>query len=288
MGRGDFLSVPTAGGGGGGGDGVGGLAIYGDGSDGTVTIAVDTTLARDMYYENLTVNAGINLSTGGFRIFVRGTLTLNGVIRNNGGNGLADGTAGQAAAEGFLATGDNGGAGGAAAGVVGDNSINSLGGPGGAGGSGSGGAGGGGGTANPPSEGFGGLGGPRAVPNALTGSTVGPVFYEGGAGGGGGGGDGTAGGGGGGGGGCIMISARVWAGSGVVQALGGNGGSPAAGNRGGGGGGGGGWIVGISDGGISGITFDVSGGTMGTGSGTGTNGVNGSVGRTYTLLRNAA
>lgn len=68
----------------------GGLAIFGNGSDGDETIAGDTTLTRDMFYDNLTVNGGIVLTTDGFRIFVRGTLTNNGTIRNNGATGTDD------------------------------------------------------------------------------------------------------------------------------------------------------------------------------------------------------
>jgi hypothetical protein len=60
--------------------------LYGNGADGDTTISVNTTLARDMYYQNLTVNVGIVLSTGGFRIFVKNTLTLAGMIRNIGAN----------------------------------------------------------------------------------------------------------------------------------------------------------------------------------------------------------
>ncbi len=69
-----------------------GIAIYGDGSDGDVTIAVNTDLARDMFYGNLTVNAGITLNTKGYRVFVKGTLTNNGIISRNGNAG-APGTA---------------------------------------------------------------------------------------------------------------------------------------------------------------------------------------------------
>lgn len=64
--------------------------IFGDASDGDVTINADTTLTRDMYYNSLTINPTFTLKTGGFRIFVRGTLTNNGTIDrsgNNGGNG---------------------------------------------------------------------------------------------------------------------------------------------------------------------------------------------------------
>jgi len=54
--------------------------------DWTVTISSNTTLSRDMYYDNLTVDAWIRLSANWYRIFVRNTLTVNGIISNNGSN----------------------------------------------------------------------------------------------------------------------------------------------------------------------------------------------------------
>lgn len=54
--------------------------IFGNGSDGNVTISTNTSLSRDMYYNTLTVNSSITLFTNGFRIFVSGTLTNNGTI----------------------------------------------------------------------------------------------------------------------------------------------------------------------------------------------------------------
>jgi hypothetical protein len=54
-----------------------GTAIFGDGSDGDVTLgAGTTTLARDMYYDDLTVPNGSTLAAAGFRIFVAGLLTV--------------------------------------------------------------------------------------------------------------------------------------------------------------------------------------------------------------------
>jgi len=70
----------------------GGLGIFGDGNDGDVTISANTPLTRDMFYDDLTVNAGITLDTAGYRIFVKGTLTNNGTIErtpNNGANATA-------------------------------------------------------------------------------------------------------------------------------------------------------------------------------------------------------
>lgn len=94
-------------------------SIFGDGSDGDVTISVDTTLTSDMYYNNLTVNSGKILNTGGYKVFVKNTLTNNGTIgrpgnaggdgQNNGGVG---GTAAASLADGTL-SGSLGGKGGA-------------------------------------------------------------------------------------------------------------------------------------------------------------------------------
>jgi len=60
---------------------------FGDGSDGDVTISSPTTLTSDKYYNNLTVND--ILSTGGYRVFVKGTLSGTGTIQNNGNNGTS-------------------------------------------------------------------------------------------------------------------------------------------------------------------------------------------------------
>ena len=94
--------------------------FYGNGKDGDVTISVDTTLTSDMFYDDLTVNNGVTLNTGSYRVFVKGTCTNNGTIaRNgvaggNGGNGVTPssettaaggtaGTAGTALSAGSLA-----------------------------------------------------------------------------------------------------------------------------------------------------------------------------------------
>ena len=55
-------------------------SIFGDGSDGDVTLTENTVLNRDMYYNNLTIPEGIVLYTAGHRIFVRGKLTIAGKI----------------------------------------------------------------------------------------------------------------------------------------------------------------------------------------------------------------
>lgn len=103
----DEIDVPAA----------SGLVIFGDGSDGDVTIAADTNLARDMFYNNLTVDATKTLYSKGYRIFVKGTLTNNGIISNDGGvggNGSAtdSGAGGAAAAVGSIGRVAAGGKGG--------------------------------------------------------------------------------------------------------------------------------------------------------------------------------
>ena len=57
-------------------DRLGGDEIYGFGPDGDVTITANTTLSRDMYYNDLTINANCTLDSNGYKIFVRGTLTF--------------------------------------------------------------------------------------------------------------------------------------------------------------------------------------------------------------------
>lgn len=59
---------------------LGNDSIYGQGTDGNVTISANTTLTSDKYYDNLTVNSNITLLTNGYRVFVKNTLTNNGYI----------------------------------------------------------------------------------------------------------------------------------------------------------------------------------------------------------------
>lgn len=66
--------------------------IFGSGVDGDVTISANTTLTSDMFYDDLTIDTNAVLTTAGYRIFVKGTLTIGSgcYIRwngNNGGNG---------------------------------------------------------------------------------------------------------------------------------------------------------------------------------------------------------
>ena len=59
-------------------------SIYGSGMDGNVNITSNTTLTRDMYYNNLQIDAGIVLNTAGFRVFVRNRLTMAPTNANQG------------------------------------------------------------------------------------------------------------------------------------------------------------------------------------------------------------
>lgn len=110
--------------------GAAGLGIFGDGSDGDVVTAGggvgDVTLTRDMFYDNLTVTAGDTITTAGYRIAVKETLTNNGTIENNGGDSPSDQAEGEGADGGTLSGGGDGakitnycaGAGGGGAGVI--------------------------------------------------------------------------------------------------------------------------------------------------------------------------
>jgi len=69
---------------------------FGNGGDGDVTISSNTTLTRDMYYNNLVINTSINLDTAWYAVFIRWTLSWAWKIVRNGNNGTigTDGTAG--------------------------------------------------------------------------------------------------------------------------------------------------------------------------------------------------
>ena len=263
--------------------------IYcGDGSDGDVTVSVDTTLARDTFYDNLTVNNGITLNTAGYRIYVRGTLANNGTIQNNGGNGGSGVTGG---AGGAGATQNN--LGGGAAGGIGNEGVGtsigySLGGSGGAGGGFAGGA---GGTATPPTAVQFNTKIYAYMALMRTTSTV-NVLVFGGAGGGGGrcdeGAGGGTGGGGGGGGGTVWIAAGTLVNNGTIRANGGAGGigeDQALNPGGGGGGGGGGVVVLIYFAKTAAGTIQAQGGSGGAGgSPGGTAGSVGSAGNVYEIV----
>lgn len=261
-----------------------GNGAFGDGSDGTVTISVNTNLARDMYYDNLTVNSAIILKTVGYRIFVKGALTNNGTIHNNG-NPPAVHVGGLAGPYVTLSGGSDGGNGNVAAGSNGGgNSPCVVACNGGNGGSGPSGAGGTGGVCTVLTAAKGSI---RSSPWLILGHTLALgtiVTVATGGGGGGGGGDGTnRGGGGGGAGSYVAIAASIIVNAGTISANGGAGGNGSAGNSGGGGGGGGGVVALLYRTLTNTGTISANGGAGGTKVGTGVNGSTGSAGVVISL-----
>lgn len=255
-----------------------GRSIYGDGSDGDVTIVGTVTLARDMYYENLTVPNGTILDTNGFRIYVRdhcdnrigGLIISDGLPGATGTTGaVAGGAARSAHTLGAIPAGgaggtDNGGAG-TAGGAVAAAGLGGVGGTGANGASG-GGAGAAGGAVTAPTTAEGTI---RTLFDAITGRSVAGNQWRGGSGGGGGGGGAGAtangGGSGGAGGGFLLLCAYRLTNNGTIRARGGAGGDGGlAGNDGGGGGGGGGGVVcTIARGRAGSGTISVAGGAAG-------------------------
>ncbi len=261
---------------------------YGDGSDGDVTVAGTTTLTENTYYDNLVVTGTLQPSR--FLVFVRGRLSGNGTIADDGNN-AAGAVAGTALASAYLGGASAGGAG-SAGGSAGSNgsaaaSSRSAAGTGGTSGDGGGGGISGGGQA-------GGSSGGATVVSVNTGSNASVFLYRngaydvtftrptGGAGGGGGGARASStGGGGGGGGGGILIRCLVCDFTGTISVRGGNGGNAVLGaglGAGGGGGGGGGWVTVVSDEFRQTPTIDNAGGNGGAAVGTGVAGTAGSQG----------
>lgn len=285
-----------------------GTALFGDGSDGSVTFDGVTTvlglapsggntytLTRDIYPSAMTINTGITINVAAFKIFVAGTLTNNGTISANGPNASGGtGGAGIVTATGTLFGTSGGGANGVTNGVgsAGTNVGASNAGAGGNGGAATN-AGGAGGTVTAP---LAVLGNVHSLPQALTtwsvqSTTVDARAFNAGAGGGSGGSDNAAAtsGAGGAGGHFVGVYAKVIAnGSGTISANGGNGsnGAGGAGNAGGGGGGGGGVVILIYNSLTLG-TVTVNGGAFGTGLGTGASGVAGSAGLIVKINNNA-
>jgi hypothetical protein len=263
---------------------------FGDGSDGDVTVSINTSLSRDAYYGTLIVNAGIILNTNGFRIFAKTNVACLGTIAAIG-NAAAGSVAGAGAASGSIGGGGNGASGAAGNGVaatnVTTNETPGYGGGGGAGGTGNGGA---------TTSGAGGLvlsdtqirTKPRRYDSISSGSeadlasSTRRAFYQGGAGGGSGGGpNGAAAGGGGGGGGgvIIIVTPRLFIDTtGIITANGGAGAS-AGSNTGGGGGGGGGLVLVTADRMLNRGALTVAGGAGAATSGTGQAGQTGQAGR---------
>lgn len=286
------------------------LYIFGDGSDGNVTISSGTTtLTRDMYYNNLTMSGTGILNPASFKIFVKGTLDISAAaagaiarVGNNASNAGSTGTGGNSGTNlvpgtlGSSGNSTNGSAGSATNGTNGSSGNGQSGGTNGGGG----GLTGAGGTGTGGTAGAAGGGRPPALPNpirrfdnSLVYGTMQIIGGVSGGGGGGGSGDGAVSGAGGGGGasggGVLFISANIINRGASTPAAtitvdggtGGNGGTPASGNAGGGGGGaggGGGWIY-ISYITLTGTTATNAlsasggaGGKGGNGSGTATGG----------------
>ena len=57
------------------------VELFGQGADGAATLTGNNVLTRDVYYTNLTLVTGSVLVTSGFRVFVNGTLSLQGTAR---------------------------------------------------------------------------------------------------------------------------------------------------------------------------------------------------------------
>lgn len=280
----------------------GGASVFGDGSDGVGNIAVSTPLSRDMFYTDLTVTSTGTLLPSGYRIFVRGTLTIEagGVISDDGSAGSGSTGASGLGSRGTLNTdsgaGGNGrsttgtGVNGAApSSQVFPNSAASL--NGGAGGSASGQAGGTGGVPTIRSASGGSI---RAWVFASQGHCAGGngIYQPGGGGGGGGGGGASVGtgtvasGGGGSGGGSVCIVARIFNNAGTVRANGGAGAAATGtgdGVGGGGGGGAGGWVSICAGKVIAQGTVQANGGSGGSGFGGGNSGQSGQNGFTQVL-----
>lgn len=269
---------------------------FGSGVDGAATLTTQT-VSVDKYYTDLTIAAGQVVTLGsGAKLFVNGTLTLNGTIKTvgvAGGNALVEvgGTSsGQAGATGTNAAGAQATAQTATASTVGGNGGAS--GLGGTGGAGAGGA----ARSTVSSDNAGSFNGP------LGGVTVAGGVAQNGQGGNAGGGGGTTNLGGGGGGAgtganAIVIFAKniVIGAAGLITSIGGAGGNGAAGNTGnvgggsGAGGGGGGAIylayetlTVASGGAITSVGGAKGTGGAATGTGTaGADGVAGAAGKIY-------
>lgn len=88
----------------------GASTFYGPGTDGIVTQTASTTLTSDKFYDTFTIATSVVVNTGGFRIYVKNTLTVNGTLQNNGSDGPASSTS---------QNGNSGGVGGAAGSLTG-------------------------------------------------------------------------------------------------------------------------------------------------------------------------
>lgn len=256
------------------------LGVFGDGLDGDRTITTPQSLPNNVFYRNLTIEAGGSLATNGWAVFVSNLLTLAGDITFDGADGQAGadgGAAGAAVARGYLGGSGAGGAGSANNGSAGAAVTNTVCGVGGQGGNGDPGTGASAGANSVFPDANGGARVMHQLVPAMTGESQGQLI-ETGTGGGGGGGDATKkGGGGGASGGYLLLCARAMVGTGTISAAGGDGGAgDPSGNTGGGGGGGGGLLVVISETQLPAtITTSVAAGQGGVKGGTGADGDDG-------------
>ena len=278
--------------------------LLGTGEDGDVTISGTTTLARNTFYNNLTITGTGVLRPVGFSVYVKGTLTIDpgGVIDRIGGDGGGGGNTGTAGAAGAAVTQNEfggstaGGAGAAGTTGAGVQAVNVPGATAytsvqaGSGGFGGNGASAGGIRRNGSSSTYRPNNMIPFFPGYLSGTSVKTASQSapgGSSGGGSGAQSGGGGGGGGSGGGGLIIFCDSLDNQGTISVAGGNGGnggSPTTGNCGGGGGGGGGTggaIFIICKRVINLGTLNIdggSGGTGGSGSGGGTSGESGLAG----------
>jgi hypothetical protein len=275
-------------------------AYFGDGSDGDVTVSGTASLTKEMHYNNLTITGTGVVKPQGFRVFVKGTLTIEsgGTFNDAGNPGGVSGTTNAGAAlsgsRGYLGAGGGGGGSGRSSTGAGTNGASA------------------GGNCSPNNSGVQPTGGAGGAGGVSAGGTAGPavalspsqkwnaqaLFYgarhsggtwNGGGGGGGGGCLVTAGsassGGGGGGAGIVWLSANTVSNAGTIHSNGGNG-ADAIGTTGvaGGGGGGGGGLVAVITRSSSYGSITSTGGTGGTGFNTGADGANGNDGSVVVLV----
>jgi hypothetical protein len=233
--------------------------IFGDGSDGDRVISVNTNeiaTSGMLFYNNLTINAGILYEPRGRMIFCKGTLTIgagakihaNGLPGDQPAGGVG-GNGGGGAGLGMWLAGTNGGGGGTtnggASGSTAGMQIPGGGGRGGAGGAGTSGVGGLVGTTVAISAAQGSM---RTVSAIVKGQLDSLEFAPGTGGGGGGGISGVANGGGGGGGASsVILVAYNVVNNGAIEANGGAGRFGSGAGLGGGGGGGGGNVFIVTD-----------------------------------------
>jgi len=252
---------------------------FGDGSNGNFTNNGPLTLGGPTYYQTF-INGPLGVvRTNGFPIYAQVAIDNQGVIMDDGNDGVGL-NAGTSTNKGYFNEGFAGGKGGnngvGTAGSASGTYMNApVGGNGGAGGAGGVNAGGAGATeATSPNQGS-----LHRQASALQGFDVGPVGA--GAGGGGGGSDnpGGNGGGGGGGAGTVFLAAPTITNAGSITAKGGKGAAGAgAGNQGGGGGGGGGNVIQVAGTFLGAGTTDVLGGAGGAGVNAGVAGTAGTAG----------